>query len=63
MVEQSRVWGIHMGIHVGRAPTDKGYVAIGWRKIGDPTRIAPTREAFKQAIAAAYPEKRPEQFP
>lgn len=45
-----------MGAHVGDRPIEGGYVAIGWPHIGDLRKIAPDREAFKLAIAAAYPK-------
>lgn len=47
-----------MGAHVGDRPIDGSYVAIGWEKMGDLTRIAPNREAFKAALAEAYPDKK-----
>ncbi|QFT92395.1 Restriction endonuclease [Roseovarius sp. THAF9] len=52
------VWGVHMGKHVGDRPIEGGYVAIGWPAIGDLTKIAPDREAFKAALVAAYPDKK-----
>lgn len=52
------VWGVHMGSHVGDRPIDGNYVALGWDKLGDLTKIPPDREAFKAAIAAAYPDKK-----
>ena len=39
-------------------PIDGKYVGIGWPKLGDLTKIAPDREAFKAALAIAYPEKK-----
>lgn len=52
------VWGVHMGAHVGDRPIEGGYVAIGWPAMGDLTKIAPDREAFKTALVVAYPEKK-----
>lgn len=57
------VWGVHMGAHVGDRPVEGGYVAIGWHEIGDLTKIAPDREAFKAAVIAAYPDKKPGAVP
>jgi MoxR-like ATPase len=34
-------------------------VALGWREMGDLARLPADREAFKQAVAAAYPSARP----
>lgn len=48
------VWGLHMGEHVGSAPVDKNYVAIGWAQLGDLTKIATTRDKLKKALAATY---------
>ncbi|MEP3329199.1 restriction endonuclease [Sedimentitalea sp.] len=58
MSNDTAVWGVHMGAHVGDRPIDGGYVAIGWDKMGDLTKIAPDREAFKAALAVAYPDKK-----
>ncbi|WP_417255071.1 restriction endonuclease [Celeribacter sp.] len=55
-MSQVTVWGVHMGAHVGERPIDGGYVAIGWDALGDIRKIAPTRDAFKEAIAKAYPD-------
>lgn len=53
-----RVWGIHMGEHVGSRPLDSGYVAIGWSVLGDLRQYA-DREALKVALSQHYPEKKP----
>ncbi len=47
-----------MGSHVGDRPTEGGYVAIGWSAMGDLTKIAADREAFKAALVKAYPDKK-----
>lgn len=52
------VWGVHMGSHVADRPIDGSYVAIGWPEMGDLTKIAPNRDAFKEALALAYPDKK-----
>jgi restriction system protein len=56
--KSTTVWGIHMGAHVSERPIEDGYVAIGWTKMGDLRKIAPSREDFKLAVANAYPEKK-----
>jgi restriction system protein len=48
--EPGTLWGVHMDASVGTDPTDKGYVAIGWSELGDLSRIADNREAFKKAV-------------
>lgn len=50
-----RLWGIHMGEHVGTRPIDEGYVAIGWQELGDLQQY-PDRDAFKVAIAEKIPD-------
>lgn len=61
MVEQEiTIWGIHGG-RTGDADSlflKKGYIAIGWTKIGDLGQIQTDREAFKSKVAQAYPEKK-----
>lgn len=54
---QAKVWGLHMGEHVGARPIEQGYVAIGWRDMGDLSHYA-DREALKSALAACYPDKK-----
>src|SRR5215213_2681283 len=52
------VWGLHMKHFQhfdDRWPIKNGVVAIGWHELGDLSTIAPTREAFKEAYAAAFP--------
>ena len=53
--EKQKVWGLHMGEHVGSSPVDKGYVAIGWHELGDLSDY-PDRDAFKAAIAEKIPD-------
>lgn len=51
---EKRVWGIHT--------RDDAYflknsvIAIGWSEMGDLSRIAPTREAFKDKYLESYPD-------
>ena len=54
-MSSQKIWGIHMGEHVGGRPVDEGYVAIGWRELGD-IRQYPDRAAFKAAIAEKLPD-------
>lgn len=53
------IWGIHMRRDHGLAPIEQGYVAIGWRQMGDLSLIKPNRDAFKAAYERAYPEAGP----
>ena len=45
------VWGLHMGRHVGMRPVEQGYVAIGWKEMGD-LRSYPTKEAYRAKLQA-----------
>jgi restriction system protein len=57
-MEEKVLWGIHAG-KTGDADSlflKKNLVAIGWSQVGDLGRFPPDREAFKQAIAATYPD-------
>lgn len=59
----TRIWGIHMPAWVGDDPVEKGWVYIGWPRVGDIFKIPANREAFKDAVANAYPEKKPGAVP
>lgn len=59
------VWGIHGG-RTGDANSlflKQNCVAVGWPRIGDLSKLGNSREAFKQAVASAYPEKKPNAIP
>lgn len=56
-------WGIHMPRELGLAPINEGFVAIGWDEMGDLSAIQPTRDAFKQAYARAFPLENPASIP
>jgi len=63
--ETTGVWGIHAG-RTGDADAlflQKGYIAIGWSRVGDLSKLSPDRESFKKAIAAAYPLYKPGAVP
>jgi len=49
------IWGVHMALEHGLAPVTNGYIAIGWAELGDLSKIAPNRDAFKAAYCKAYP--------
>jgi predicted Mrr-cat superfamily restriction endonuclease len=56
------IWGVH-----NDKPAvdfvDSGFVALGWRPIGDLRTIGADREAMKAALSAAYPRARPGAIP
>lgn len=57
MDQEKVVWGIHAG-KTGDAEhlfLKEGYVALGWADVGDVARLKADREAFKAAMAEAYP--------
>lgn len=59
------LWGIHAG-QTGDADTlflESNVVGIGWDAVGDLAAIPPNREAFKAAVAKAYPEFKPGAVP
>ena len=56
----SPIWGIHAG-KTGDAVSlflSKNCVALGWHSMGDLSNLAPTRDAFKAAVAETYPNKK-----
>jgi predicted Mrr-cat superfamily restriction endonuclease len=56
------MWGIH-----NDKPrfdfVEEGFVALGWRELGDLRRIGTDRDALKAALAAAYPDAKPRAIP
>lgn len=59
------IWGIHGG-KTGDADSlflKKGYVAIGWDRMGDLSKLKADREAFKARIVEVYPDKKPGAIP
>lgn len=63
MNEERPIWGIHMEMHHGMRPVTEGFVAIGWPKVGDLSKLPPTREAYKKNVATAYPTTKPGAIP
>jgi restriction system protein len=63
--KETTVWGIHAG-RTGDADTlflKKNVVAIGWDKLGDPSKIKPERDSFKAKVMEAYPDTKPGALP
>lgn len=56
-------------IHAGRNDEaddlfrEQGLIALGWDDMADLAQLPPTREAFKAALAAAYPSYKPGAIP
>jgi restriction system protein len=57
--EDRPIWGIHMDRAFATRPISEGFVAIGWKQIGDLSALSPNREAFKKAVATTYPNVKP----
>ncbi|HEX6986071.1 MAG TPA: restriction endonuclease, partial [Planctomycetaceae bacterium] len=59
------IWGIHGGRtgDADRLFLKRNFVAIGWDKVGDLSKLGADRESFKAAVAAAYPDKKPGAIP
>lgn len=59
------IWGIHGGA-LGEADQlflSESVVALGWERMGDLTKLAPNREAFKVEFQRAYPEAKTGSIP
>jgi restriction system protein len=64
-MKDATIWGLHGG-KTGDADSlflKKNFVAIGWAKMGDLSKIGPDREAFKAAVAKMYPDAKPGAIP
>jgi restriction system protein len=54
------IWGIHAG-KTGDAASlflSQNCVALGWHSMGDLSKLAPNRDAYKVAVAQIYPDKK-----
>ena len=54
MSDEKRVWGIHTQDDNLFLKDD--VIAIGWKEIGDLSKIEATRDAFKTKYAESYPD-------
>lgn len=64
-ISKPTLWGIHGG-KTGDADNlflKRKHIALGWRDVGDLSRIKPDREAFKVKVAATYPDAKPGAIP
>ena len=55
-------WGIHIGAGGDYMAREQSYVGIGWQEVGDLRKLAPTRDAFKAAVARILPDARVEKL-
>lgn len=59
------VWGIHAG-KTGDANNlflKKEYIALGWARMGDLSKLSADRQGFKTKLAQCYPNKKPGAIP
>ncbi len=64
-MKEATVWGIHAG-KTGDAESlffKKDVIAIGWAKVDNLSKLKANRDDFKEAVAKAYPEKKPNSIP
>ena len=54
MSEEIKVWGIHT--LDDNLFLKENVIAIGWNEIGDLSKIAPDREAFKKKYIETFPD-------
>ena len=54
MNEEKRVWGIHTKDE--NLFLRENVIAIGWKKMGDLSKIAPDRETFRTKYEETYPD-------
>jgi hypothetical protein len=43
MIEKT-IWGIHMDWSLELEPVEQGFIALGWEKVGDLSKIGASRE-------------------
>src|SRR4051794_17625139 len=58
----STMWGIHNN-RTEIDPVADSAVRIGWDEMGDLSTLAPSRDAFKEAVGARMPDVEPGQVP
>lgn len=64
-IGEQRVWGIHGG-RTGDADglfLKQSWIALGWAKVPDLSKLGADRSAFRAAVASAYPDKKPGAIP
>lgn len=64
-MKDTTIWGIHAG-KTGDAESlffKHKYIAIGWDRVGDLSKLVADREAFKTAVIAGYPKFKPGAIP
>lgn len=62
---ETTFWGIHGG-RTGEVDSlflKKGFVALGWPRMGNLSELRPTREDYRARLAERYPDKKPGAIP
>jgi restriction system protein len=59
MTGERTIWGIHMQWDDGTTPPETKDIAIGWPALEDLRQLPASRDAFKAALAQAYPDEKP----
>jgi len=61
---EATIWGIHAG-EMGEEDAffKKGYIALGWRAMGDLGNLKASKDAFKAKVAECYPDAKPGAIP
>jgi restriction system protein len=60
LANEQQMWGIHGG-RTGDANTlflQENCIALGWHKVGDLSKLAANRDAFKAEVADKFPDKK-----
>jgi restriction system protein len=60
VANEQQMWGIHGG-RTGDADAlflKDNFIALGWKKISDLSKLPASRDAFKAEVAAAYPDSK-----
>ena len=53
-----KMWGVHMPTEESSEAVEGSYVGIGWSELGDVFSFPATREAYTEALARTYPNKK-----
>lgn len=52
-----------MELHHEMLPVEQGFLAIGWDRLGDLSKLAKSRDAFKRELVRHYPAEKPGAIP
>lgn len=43
-MNEKPIWGVHMDRSLGLSPLGQKFIAVGWDKLGDLSKLSPSRE-------------------